>query len=64
MIDVASFVLKIAKPIFLFNMAKMHENLSPAQKQSAETRRQNAAEEIEQLVLEYAEVIRKREEER
>lgn len=63
--DIHDFVWKLAKPLFVFRMARGRYSYHgpDTQVRSAETRMLNAAHEIEELVLAFAESIKKRREE-
>lgn len=64
--DIHDFVMKLAKPLFVFRMARgRYAYHAPnTQVRSAETRMINATHEIEEIVLAYAEVIKKQRENR
>lgn len=64
--DIHDFVTKLAKPLFVFRMARgrVAYHAPETQVRSAETRMTNATDEIEELVLAYAEVIKKQRENR
>lgn len=63
--DIHDFVMALAKPLFVFRMARGRYayHAPDTQVRSAETRMTNATYEIEELVLTYADVIKKRREE-
>lgn len=58
MITIDDFMARIAKPMFVFRMARGNTG-----RKSADTRLRNATVDIENLVLQYAEVIRQQREE-
>ena len=68
MFEVDDFIDRIAKPLYTFRMARGRlasltgNDASAGIRQSAETHMTNATESIEQAVLAYAEVIKKRRE--
>lgn len=65
MIDIHDFVMNLAKPLFIFRMARGRYSMHAVDSQvrSAQTRLENASHDIDELVLAYAEVIKKRREE-
>lgn len=66
MVDIHDFVMQLARPLFTFRMARgRYSTNAPhhAQMQSAQTRMENATREIENIVLAYAEVIKKQRDE-